>query len=144
MLKYGNMETWKTLKHGNRGEKYSIWKPPIIRHPGRALSFQLRLRLQDLQVTKGDAGPDPEGIPRAPGVVPIDTNLHNAFQALNNEQQQEIVIKERNTGKRITFDKYFPQPVEGEKTQYNLRNFWLFNPKSEELLISLLCPKVSC
>ena len=30
----------------------------------------------------------------------------------------------------------------GEKTQYNLRNFWLFNPKSEELLISLLCPKV--
>ena len=22
------------------------------------------------------------------------------------------------------------------------RNFWLFNPKSEELLISLLCPKV--
>jgi len=49
------------------------------------------------------------------------------LQALNNEQQQEIVIKETNTG---------------EKTQYNLRNFWLFNPKSEELLISLLCPKL--
>jgi len=28
------------------------------------------------------------------------------------------------------------------KTQYNIRNFWLFNPKSEELLISLLCPKL--
>ena len=67
------------------------------------------------------------------------------FQALNNEQQQEIVIKEQNTGilqyiKGRLLKKY----VEGEKTQYNLRNFWLFNPKSEELLISLLCPKVSC
>jgi len=49
------------------------------------------------------------------------------LQALNNEQSQEMVIKEAGTG---------------EKTQYNLRNFWLFNPKSEELLISLLCPKL--
>ena len=37
---------------------------------------------------------------------------------------------------------HFDWIQKGEKTQYNLRNFWLFNPKSEELLISLLCPKV--
>merc|ERR1740128_491625 len=25
---------------------------------------------------------------------------------------------------------------------YNIKNFWLFNPKSEELAVSLLCPKL--
>ena len=71
ILKYWNMETLKTLKHGNWGEKH---------YPGGALSFQLRLRLQDLQVTKGDARPDPEGIPRAAGDSSINNNLLVTFK----------------------------------------------------------------
>ena len=55
-----------------------------------------------------------------------------------------MVIKEASTGENYLLEKsqHFDWIQKGEKTQYNLRNFWLFNPKSEELLISLLCPKV--
>jgi hypothetical protein len=27
-------------------------------------------------------------------------------------------------------------------TIFGIKNFWLFNPKSEELLLSLLCPEL--
>ena len=74
----------------------------------------------------------------------IEKRVYTLFQALNNEQSQEMVIKEASTGETLSPRKMskFRLNSKGEKTQYNLRNFWLFNRKSEELLISLLCPKV--
>ena len=50
------------------------------------------------------------------------------LQAYNNSEQREATSPSEDDG-----------VVE---QRYNIRNFWLFNPKSEELLISLLCPKV--
>ena len=29
-----------------------------------------------------------------------------------------------------------------ESTIFGIKNFWLFNPKSEELLLALLCPNL--
>lgn len=76
--------------------------------------------------------------PRLEWVEHCPFNCDTDVQIFKSRQEMFDIIKKVYLGEALVTEK----KILREATIFGIKNFWLFNPKSEELLLSLLCPNL--
>ena len=111
------------------------------------ISLLRRLRVLDIQGTKISGLGCLSIIERVASLEWVHHcpfNCDSDFQIFRTRKEMLDIIKKnyniRQEGNTAGLQQYLPE--EEDTRGYNIKNFWLFNPKTEELQVAPFCPKL--